>query len=185
MTTAGPNSPSTVADNGGGAYSWSNPSNATSSNNSYAVCSGISDGPDAALSNRLKATGFGFAIPTGATITGVVAEFEIKAATGGSSVDVTDEEVKLVKAGTASGTNKGGGAGAGITNTEAYKSYGGSSDLWGNSLSPSDVNDSGFGVQWQGSFNEDNSSDISIDHIRITVYYTLPAIACPFLLDFI
>lgn len=185
MTTAGPHNPSTVVDNGGG-YSWSNPSNATSSNNSYAVADGISAGVDPDFTSRLKATGFGFAIPAGATILGIVAEIEVKASMTGSpgtSVDCSDNEALLVKAGTASGTNK--SAAAGITTTDTYKSFGGPTDLWGLSLTPADVNSSDFGFQYRASFNEDNNSTISVDHIRLTVHYSLPSVACPFLLNFI
>lgn len=186
MTTAGPNNPGTIADNGGGDYSWSNPGNAATSNNSYAVCDGIADGGSSALTNRLRATGFGFAIPADATILGVLVEFEWKASLqsdSGTSVDCTDEEVKIVKAGTATGTNK--AAGTGITTVDTYFAYGGETDLWGTTLTPADVNASNFGFQWRGSFNEDNNSRISVDHIRMIVYYSLPSVACPFLLDFI
>lgn len=57
-----------------------------------------------------------------------------------------------MKAGTAGGTAKSGT----IPSSEGYVSLGGSSDLWGNTLTYSDVNDSGFGVSFyaQGAFTD-------------------------------
>lgn len=172
MATSGPNSPATIIDNSGGDFTWSNPGNAASSNNSYAVCDGLSDGPNPLLTNRLKATNFGFSIPSDAVINGVVVEIEIKAHILGNSslsADCTDQDLKLVKAGTAAGINK--TSNAAILTTDSYKSFGGPTDLWGLSLVAADINSSTFGCQYQASFNEDNDCTISVDHIRITVYY--------------
>lgn len=176
MASSGPNNP-TVAGNNGVAgspsYSWSNTGNVFSSNNVYATCDGISDGPSPAYTNRLRITGFGFSIPTDATVNGVLAEVELKATAQGNtavSVVASDYEVKIVKANVAAGNNK--ATLADITITDTYRSYGGASDTWGTTLTPSDINNSTFGVQWAGQFEEDNESTIYIDHVRITVYYT-------------
>ena len=66
--TAGPNNPSTGANNSSiGSRSWSSTNNVVSSNDSYATVS-LSRNQ---TSNYLMATGFGFSIPTGATINGI------------------------------------------------------------------------------------------------------------------
>lgn len=55
-------SPGTLADDAAvGTVAWSNPSNAASSNDSYATASGAGG-----TTHYLKATNFGFAIPAGA-----------------------------------------------------------------------------------------------------------------------
>lgn len=59
---------------------WTNPGNVTADDGSYATCTGPG------TSQRLEATNFGFALPSGATIIGVYPEFKMHA----SSNTVTD-----------------------------------------------------------------------------------------------
>lgn len=127
----------TIADDSGiGDVSWTNPSNAQSSNNVYATASGLG-----LVSHYLKATNFGFAIPTGATINGIYVEVEKY-----SLNTVSDNTIKIVKAnGTLGNTNKSTGA-TWPTPTEAYVGYGSSSDLWGETWTYADINDADFGV---------------------------------------
>lgn len=174
--TAGPNSPGTLADDSGtGTVSWSNPSNASSSNNSYATAFfGFGAGGP---SHYLKCTNFGFSIPAEATITGITVEIEKKDATsdGGTNEQARDNRVRLVKAGTIQSTDKA----AGSTNwpqNDAYSTYGGSADLWSGTWTPSDINNSGFGVaisaKWEAFDPESANVTASIDHVRITINYT-------------
>jgi len=163
MSSAGPNNGSSFVDDASvGTVAWSNPANAQYSDNVYAsvtLNSGI-------ISHYLKATGFGFSIPSNATINGILVEVERKAAAG----TIGDYSVKLVKGGAISGNNK-----ADTTNnwptTDTYKSYGGSTDLWGLSWTAADINASNFGMAIACRGYAANSISY-IDHIRITVYYT-------------
>ena len=67
-------SPGTVVDSDAtGTVAWTNPMNATTSDNVYATIS-----CPTGISHYLKATNFGFSIPTGATINGIVVEIERK-----------------------------------------------------------------------------------------------------------
>jgi len=169
----GPLSPGTLAavNDTGTRIAWSNPSNAASSDNSYATASGLISGAGSDTTHYLKATNFGFSIPGGATITGIKVEIERKA-TQNSDL-VKDNKIQLVKAGTIQSTNKA------TTTTwptsDAVASYGGSSDLWSGSWTPSDINDSGFGVAIEAATKNvvmSNTETASVDHIKITVYYT-------------
>lgn len=120
------------------------------------------------LSGDLKATGFGFAIPTGATILG------ISVSVGrGDNMDpprATDHTVRLLKTGTAVGTNKASGSTWPTALTEA--AYGGAADLWGTTWTPAEINASDFGVvfaaQHAGASGE---SSPLLDWIRVTVTY--------------
>lgn len=175
MASSGPNSPGTMADvDYLGSDDWVNVNNATASDNVYAT---FTDNGTGSGSDYLKATNFGFAIDSGATINGIVVEFERKAnsaAGGGSGARINDQEVKLVKAGTIQTTNK--SAGAMWSTTEAYVSFGGVADLWSGTWTPSDINNSGFGAVIRVAGNRsDGSETASVDHIRITVYYTAAA----------
>jgi hypothetical protein len=166
----GPNSPGTMADDASvGAIAWSFPDNAKISDNAYATLYGN------AVSHYLKATNYGFSIPAGATINGILVEIERR---GESEVAgyVKDYEVKIVKAdGTIGSTNKADTV-THYPSTDTYKSYGGIADLWGETWSPTQVNDSDFGVVLSSSLVSGGGPDYGypyVDHIRITVYYTI------------
>ncbi|CAI8743077.1 conserved protein of unknown function [Methylococcus capsulatus] len=158
MATAGPNYASTaVSDSTLAGNAWSNPSNGTASDNSYATAS--SNG-----TQYLKATGFGFSIPTGATIDGIVVEWERKA----SSSTVKDKAVRIVKGGVVGATDK--SAAGDWPTTDTFASYGSSSDLWGETWTAADINAANFGaaIATQSTFVR----TASVDAVRITVYYT-------------
>ncbi len=90
MTTTGPNSPSTVVnDTAVGTVSWNNPSKATASddNKTQAAIGGGN------TTNYLKATSFGFSIPVGDNIDGIMVEIERK---GNGANRTKDNIVSLV-----------------------------------------------------------------------------------------
>lgn len=168
MASQGPLSPGTGANDASvGTVAWTNPGNILASDNSNATASANTG----VTTNYLKATNFGFSIPTGATIDGIVVEFERKSNNTGTG---RDGEVKLVKGGTIGGDNK-----ATATNwafiTDRYDSYGANNDLWGLTWTADDINSSGFGAVLAASpLNgaQGLAASLTVDHIRITVYYT-------------
>ena len=167
MSTAGPNSPGTVVnDTAAGTVAWSNPSNATSSNNSYAETGTLFA---ASTTNYLKATNFGFSIPSGATINGITVDVEMMIKFAGA--DIRDQAVRIVKGGTIGSTDKS-RAGVDWPASDAYITYGSSSDLWGESWTDSDINSSTFGFAIRGIYIGAKTAVGQIDHIRITVTYT-------------
>jgi len=169
MSTAGPNAPGTMADDASyGSVSWGNPNNSKVSDNSYSTATSSFT----FYSHYLKATNFGFAIPSGATINGVSVSIERKKIVGNPN-SVRDSVIKLVKGGTVSGTNK--SAGATWSNTEGVVTFGGASDLWGLSLTDSDVNASNFGVVISAELVViigKSACNAYVDFISITIDYT-------------
>lgn len=165
-SSVGPSSPGTTVDDATvGTLAWANPNNAQASDGVFATAShaGLT------TSHYLKATNFGFSIPAGATITGILAEIQKQTDTLGDGKDIT---VKIVKSdGTLGATNK--ALATAWPTTEAYSSYGSSSDLWGETWASTDINNANFGIVISESSNDTGGSVESIDHIRITVYYTL------------
>lgn len=162
VTSSGPLSPGTATGAG-----WTNINNIKASDGTYAtrVVAPLANAP------TVQATNFGFAIPSTATIVGVQASIiHGQIAGGGSLVDGT---VQLIKGGVGSGSNKATGAAWG-TPPETF-TYGGSSDLWGNTLGPSDVNAANFGIQLVAQ-NTDSISNATagLDYFSLKVYYTLP-----------
>jgi hypothetical protein len=89
--------------------------------------------------------------------------------------DMTDADVYLVNnTGTAVGTNKAITAYFWPTNNDAPQTYGGSSDLWGTTLTPSIINSNNFGLQlkgYWGSFTKFNFG-VYVSWVKITVNYT-------------
>lgn len=127
---------------GGSSYTWSNPTYVALMDTSRATLLIVAAG----YSNYVTASNFGFAIPAGSIINGI--EVEIVQQWGAASYTYAhDQAVQLIKAdGTLGGTNK-------ATATEylmvdAYQYYGGATDLWGETLTVTDVNDADFGVAY-------------------------------------
>lgn len=162
MASEGPNSPGTAADDSSvGSVAWANPNNSKISDDVYATAT-----IDSEQTHYLKVTNFSFAIPAGATIDGIVMEAEVKGA-GGLANDVA---VRIVKGGAIGSTDR--SSLTDWTTTETYLSHGGISDLWGETWTAEDINASDFGV----ALSAGNATDTcSVDHIRITVYYTATA----------
>ena len=164
MLSQGPNSAGTGADSAAvGSAAWSNPGNVTAADAQNATAS-VGIGID---SHYLVATGFGFAIPAGATINGIVTEVKRSSPMG----TVSDEKVRIVKGGSVGSTDK--ASGTSWPTTAAYQSYGSNSDLWGQSWTASDVNASNFGVAIQA--QAAGLDTAQVDHVRITIYYSAAA----------
>lgn len=167
MSSAGPNSGSTFTSDSsnGGSVAWTNPGNAAALDSSDTKAEYHAA---AFLSHYLWATGFGFSIPGGNTIDGVVAEWARRISYG----SIADDAVYLIKGGAVAGTNQSAGA-AWTSGAYPYASFGGASSLWGTTLSVSDVNASNFGVAIAA--RGTTGGDPRVDHVRVTVYYSAAA----------
>lgn len=170
VTTIGPRFPATGStDSGSGNFTWNNPSNITAQDAVYAASTMSTGG----VTDNLNASNYGFSLPNSAVINGIVVD--ISGLRSGLTT-LTDSSVKLLKAGTAGGNNNSAGASWGTSS--ATHSFGSSADLWGQTWTPSDINNSGFGVQYIASRGGTTGiTDLDIDSIQITIYYSLPAIA--------
>lgn len=169
-TTTGDTAPGTAADDSAvGTVPWTNPSNAKASDNSYAT---TTDPGTAATTHYLKVTNFGFALPTSATVLGVVVKIERHQVNNDAASDLKDSAVKLVKGGSATGSNK--AAAASWPTSDGVASYGSTSDLWGTTLSPADVNDSTFGaaLSVQIFLGDVSQNTPAVDLITISVTYS-------------
>ena len=172
MASVGPNNPTAASDLGTpGTQTWSNPTYVYSSNDSRArVTSNVDD--TWRYSTPLVVNAFGLSIPTGATIDGILVEMERRRTGGGNSRDYV---VSLSKDGsTAVGDNKGDTA-TNLPTSDTYKSYGGSSDLWGTTWSESEIESSNFSVYIRAQLYKLSSIGqpyYELDHVRVTVYYT-------------
>lgn len=164
MTTAGPRSPAATATIALGATDWSNHANIKASDNSYAVAA-----LNASSSYWLEASDFGFSIPAGATIDGIEIAWEGKCASGTQGMTCAIVPAAGTPESTPSGTVT-------FTTTEAYKTVGGPTDNPG-SFTAADVN-AAFRVWIRANFTAGTAS-ISVDHVRVTVYYTAAQVMTP------
>lgn len=147
-----------------GTVAWTNPMNAQGGSLS-AFASWISGGNNI-ISHYLNAQNFGFSIPLTSAILGVQLGINRKNPNGlGNTHDST---VSLIKGGVISGNNK--ALATNWSTTEQYANYGSSSDLWGLSLTPSDINSSNFGAAISV-FGLAKVASASVYAFRITVYY--------------
>ena len=154
-------SPGTMVNNDAvGTVPWLTPDNAKISDNLYASTTLYNN-----QSNWLQASNFGFAIPSNATIDGIIVETEAKIDLGTWILDY----VRLVKGGVIGSTNKTLGV---YPTTDTYKMAGTNSYLWGTTWTPSDINNSNFGITISTAQDTSGTRIISVDHIRVTVFYT-------------
>lgn len=166
MAAKGPNAPGTAVDDATvGTVAWSNPNNAKVLDSVYAKTS-KNMGTGTADSHFLLVSNFGFAIPLGVTILGIVANVVYTTNNTGFNKDAT---VKLVKGGVIGGTDK---------STDAIIApgtlvYGGTTDLWGQTWTPSDINDSTFGFAFSTTINPVTfNMEDDVDIITLTVYHS-------------
>jgi hypothetical protein len=171
MATQGPSSGGTTTSTAGlpsgATLGWVNTGNSGADDAAYATADATFSIDD--ITEYLKITNFGFSIPAGATINSITAG--VKRKTNTSSLPV-DYSIKIVKAGTISGTDQ--SAGDAWPTSEATKTFtGGGGALWGLAWGPSDINDSGFGVAISCADSGSVGGWIaSINYITLTIDYT-------------
>ena len=172
MASQGPNFPAAAQSAGiapENSDAWVNPTNIFSDNNSEAqITAATFDAND--ISELLFGNDYGFSIPTTATIDGIVVEIAQRRFAGAA----VDNRVSLWEIGT--------GFYPGVQNkasatawpaTETIATYGSPTDTWGTSpvLTPTQINSSNFAVNLSVKATS-NNTDIGVDFIRVTVYYT-------------
>jgi hypothetical protein len=165
---SGPNYPGTPASGGGAGDTWG------ASSGTLATALGADGGTTASVTltastngaENLDMTNFGFSIPTTATITGISVEMNRWSS---SATGLRDETVRLLK-GSAVGNNKASATDWNTVQTTVVM-YGSSSDVWGTTWTPAEVNNSNFGVTLD--VDRDNGGNITatVDYVRITITY--------------
>lgn len=174
MATDGPRFPGTTANlsNAGSSENtdaWVNPGNVAADDATEASITAASyDTPD--ISQILVCSNFGFAIPAGATIDGILVEIDRRSIIASSGKDFRVQLAKGTTFASLVGNNKAVPATIWPT-TSTVASYGSTSDLWGTTWTDSEINASSFAVMISCQANIANA-DVGIDYVRITVTYT-------------
>jgi hypothetical protein len=117
----------------------------------------------------METYGYGFNIPLGALINGIEVKYLCEASTNGS---VKDSTVKLRRSATQlAGFNH--FRNDPWSNNFEERTYGGPTDLWGETWTPADINSSEFGT-FLKVYNQSNQArDASVDYVSITVTYSI------------
>lgn len=170
MTTSGPLTAGSGANDssiGGSFGNWASPGNITANDATFADASPGSMAGGA--SHYLVASNFGFAIASDQIIDGIKVQFEVKNNAG----TTIDNAVRIVKGGVIGSTDK--SDATPWPGSETLRTYGSDSDLWGESWTPADINDSSFGCALS-CVNSGGDSQGSVDYVRITVDHHSPFI---------
>ena len=168
MTSTGIKSPGTVVTVSGVQTAWGDLTDAKTQNDNGAYAY-LGTSGDSSYSEYLRLTNYGLSIPTNARIDGVLAT--IRCRQTGGSVDVKDYMVRLRKADTTVSDNR--ASTTGWSTVYVNMDHGSAADKWGfASLSYSDVNNSGFGIEVMVKNNSGINLNAIVDYVGLTVYYT-------------
>lgn len=149
---------------------WITVENAEVSDNNYSDFGNLNTSPGS-YTDYIIANKFGFDVPPGAIINGIVVEVERSDA----NQNTADYSIRIIRYGIITGDEK--STSDPYPATDNYKTYGSSTDLWGEFWDPDIINDDGFGIAIAAQ-RINGTSDVTlgqVDNIRITVYYTDPS----------
>lgn len=155
-----------------GNKSWNNTSNiTTASDASYSTTT--TNLKDEETSQYLHGTNCDFSsIPEGSTIDGVgVLVRRCRSSDQASGGNMQDHTIQLLVGGVRTGDNKAVSTAWGGINNVGTAEYGGASDLWGLSLSRSEVIASNFGLAVRA-YTSTGSRSPQVFYIQIKVHYT-------------
>ncbi len=151
----------TGANDGGSGVAWTSPGNITADDSFVAQVS-LSAGQE---SQYLYATNFGFSIPSGATIEGVIARFS-RYGMG----TVTDKHIYLMIDGEPFGSGSDLSSGATWPFSETLDGIGGPTETWGFTPTAADVNHVNFGVALK--CESAAGATAIVDVVEMIVYYS-------------
>jgi hypothetical protein len=165
MPSFGPNLPGTGADNASiGTIAWAQPTriNADDASNTIATLTVSTQ------SHYLVSSSHGFAVPGGATITGI--QCEANGLVDGNAGDVLTNSVKLVKGGVISGDDLAESNLWPFSDDGTRHSWGGDGQMWGLTLTPADVNATNFGFALSMKNTGAATRVAQMDAFWVTVY---------------
>jgi len=163
VTEASTSTAATYPTTYGGGSGWTTPGNISAQDNNWASYAVAGSGN----STNLDASGFGFSIPTGATITGIQATVVHK---GSVKNNIVDGTIQLLKAGSPVGNNK--ASATGWNNASQSANYGANNDLWGTTWTAADLDNASFGLRIIAHDSNAAATTAYIDAVTITVTYT-------------
>lgn len=168
----GPSSGNTFLNSNipGSTQSWTNTGNVSLSDNNYASFGDITAGMGS-YTDYLVTTNFGFTLPPGIIIDGIVVKVECSDPNSRTS----EYSVHIVKTGNIGTEEKALGKPYPVSDKNIV--YGSATDLWGETWTDKQINDDNFGIAISAQRNApDGITAGQIDNITITVYYSFIAL---------
>jgi hypothetical protein len=170
----GPSKGSSFSENNStGSYTWYYPSEARESDDVYTISKLNVNAFSEGSTHYLVATGFDFAIPSGAAICGIEVRLEKHyQVNSGILSTISDKSVRLLRNGNPAGSDR--AAGETWQTTDALTSYGNVWDPWGTSWTAADINSPSFGVAISvtaASGAADLILEARIDQVTIIIHY--------------
>lgn len=169
MATQGPNYPSVAADEGQNPYNdvpWDVPEDVCADDTAWAEIWAVTF-DTGRYSYRLRASDFGFSIPAGAVIDGIVVEALARTTAGSAAWALA----QLHDATSSLSDNRFADGGTFPASEGSIESFGGASELWGATLTPEIVNDPDFSFCFAAQATDENTK-IGVQYVRMTIYYT-------------
>lgn len=163
MPNTGQKLPGTGSTEDRNGFPWENPTNIQTEAN-YAQCNITLQ----TYGDWLRASNFGFSIPTNVEVNGVRVYINRKGSLVGT---IEDSSVRLVNA---DGNNEGNDKASGFWPVDAdTATYGGTFDTWGISLTPEIINSTNFGIRLSALNYDPIASAATVYWVKITIFYTL------------
>lgn len=149
---------------------WFSVESAEGSDDVYTEFSNLNTGSNS-YSDYLHINKFMLDVPPTAIITGI----EVKVERSDPDQNTADYSVRILKYDIITGDEK--STSDPYPASDAYKTYGGPTDLWGEFWTPDMINDNGFGIAISAQRIDGTSGTTSgrIDNVNITVYYNDPS----------
>jgi len=174
----GPTLPLTAADVTGSsafyALAWTNPNNIKADDSTYATVA--LTGPW--YSHYLCGTNYAFTIPAGSTIDGILLSVK-RYQTAYVSSSLRDSEVRIFKSTSAlTGSSNYFSASVWETSSAQWHDYGGPTDKWGLTWTPTEINNSSFGSTVTVTC-QTGQGTANVDAMEITIYYTSGDVVLP------
>lgn len=129
-------------------------------------------------SRYLRASNWGFTIPTNAVITGIAVAVEKSRTTAGAP-NVVDSRVHLVRRGVIMSSADNKATTTAWTGSDATTTYGSDGDMWGIPWVAEDINAWDFGFVISAVETLGVAATARVDLVTITVYYTAGTLASP------
>ena len=142
---------------------WVNPNLAVSDNGAYAT-STVNDNQ---VTDALQCTQYGFTIPAGATILGIIVRIERRTSAGAAGAPRQDAAMRVLKAGVAQAADR--STTTPYTTADVLEDHGTATDLWGTAWTAADVNDTNFGGRFQAFKNGTAGANLTISDRKSVV----------------
>ena len=151
--------------NYGSSNNWANPNRANLSDDLHSRVQ-LANGE---VSKYLEVSDYGYVIPPGATIDGI--QVSIEGFQESFLADFADASIVLMKNGVPVGIDH---AGTGYYDDKDYVNiYGSSTDLWGETWTPADIMNPGFGALYAVQRNSGTGVFyMHVDYVEVTVFFS-------------